>query len=106
MTRTVFKYENSPYKPGYYVITVDHEKFHITGTKGSCHIIEARVMNLSYAQYLRMCRDLYGAEIYGKNSMYPVAYFKNINMVLKLLKELNLRAGLILKERENSSQGE
>ena len=85
MTLTAFKYETSPYKPGYYVITVDHEKFHITGTKGSCHIIEARVMNLSYAQYLRMCRDLFGAEIIGKNSMYPVAYFKNIKMVFKLL---------------------
>ena len=95
----IFKYEESPYHPGMYMITVDHSKFYIKGAKGSCHIIQARVMNLSYAQYLRMCRDVYGAEIIGKNCMYPVAYFPTLNGVMGMIKELNLRANHILHMR-------
>ena len=98
----IFYYEESPYHPGKYMITVDHDKFYIRGTRGSCHIIEARVMNLSYAQYLRMCRDVYGAEIIGKKSMYPVAYFSDINSVMRVIKELNTRANLILTIRSNA----
>jgi hypothetical protein len=97
----IFSYEESPYRPGKKVVTVNHDKFHLNGTKGSYNIIQARVMGLSYAQYLRMCRDIYGAEIIGKKSMYPVAYFTNTNAVEELVKQLNLRATLILTKRGN-----
>ena len=57
-------------------------------------------MNLSYADYLRMCRDLYSAEIIGKDKMYPVAYFSSSKAGQELIDELNRRVKILLKERE------
>ena len=58
-------------------------------------------MNLSYANYLRMCRDCFGAEIIGRNSIYPVAYFKRSKEMDALIELLNARANLVLWEREH-----
>jgi hypothetical protein len=64
-------------------------------------------MGLTYAEYLRMCRDIYGAEIVGKGSMYPYPIFKPSSLVEELIKKLNERADLALlkrnKEEENVS---
>ena len=72
----IFSREESVSYPGKYIIRVDLDKFHLNYTEGSYNVICARLMGLTYAQYLRMCRDCFGAEIIGKGSMYPVAYFK------------------------------
>lgn len=101
INKVVFYLEESPYHPGMSMIAVHHDMFHLTGTKGSYHLIQARLMNLPYAQYLRMCRDVCGAEIIGKNSMYPVAYFKDKNKAKGLVNLLNSRATLVLWEREH-----
>jgi hypothetical protein len=58
-------------------------------------------MGLTYANYLRMCRDKYGAEIIGKGDRYPVAYFKLSQGLVDLVEELNARANLVLWEREH-----
>jgi hypothetical protein len=58
-------------------------------------------MGLTYAQYLRMCRDCFGAEIIGKGSNYPVAYFKFSKGLNDLIEQLNARANLVLWEREH-----
>lgn len=98
---TPFFLEESPYHPGMWMIAVHHDKFYLHGAKGSYHLIQARLMNLPYAQYLRMCRDVCGAEIIGKNSMYPVAYFKDKTKVKGLVDLLNSRATLVIWEREH-----
>jgi hypothetical protein len=101
--KKIFYYEESPYHPGKYMITLHHDQFYCFGlpSSGSYHILQARLMNLSYAQYLRMCRDLFGAEIIGKKTMYPVAYFDNLSMVNKLLEYLNTRASYVLFLKEH-----
>lgn len=96
-----FYVDESPYHPGKYVVKPRHENFHLTYTEGSYNIICARLMNLSYANYLRMCRDLLNAEVYGKGSLYPVAYFSDKLMAERLCKLLNARANLVLQERNN-----
>lgn len=96
-----FQREESASYPGKYLIKPVYENFHLTGTEGSYNVICARVMGLSYAQYLRMCRDCFGAEIIGKGHLYPVAYFKMSNQLLDLVDNLNARANLILWEREH-----
>lgn len=98
-----FKIEESPYQPGKWLIVPVHDNFHIDGLPngGSCNVICARLMNLTYAQYLRFCRDVLGAEIYGKNSMYPVAYFRRGGVLQQFVKLLNNRANLVLWEREH-----
>ena len=48
-----------------------------------------------------MCRDCFGAEIIGKDSNYPVAYFKRSKEFDTLVDLLNARANMVLWEREH-----
>lgn len=99
--KKVFNYEESPYNKGKYIITINHETLPIKSISGSYNVIPARMMCLSYAQYLRMCRDLFGATIIGKNSLYPVAYFNRDEGLMALLKLLNKRAEYFLYRKEH-----
>lgn len=96
-----FEREESASYPGKYIIRPIHDNFHLNSTDGSFNIICARLMGLTYAQYLRMCRDCFGAEIIGKGSIYPVAYFKFSEKLVDLVENLNARANLVLWEREH-----
>ena len=95
-----YKDECSSY-PGKYLVRADHEAFHLDSTEGSFNIIGARLMGLTYAQYLRMCRDVYGAEIIGKGSLYPYPVFKLSQGLIDLIEQLNARATLVLWERDH-----
>ena len=97
----IFYREESATHPGKYMIRADLDKFYLESTEGSFNVIGARLMGLTYAQYLRMCRDVYGAEIIGKGSLYPVAYFKFSKGLNDLIEELNARANFVLWEREH-----
>ena len=97
----VFYRDESASYPGKYMIRADLEKFYLNYTEGSYNIIQARLMGLTYAQYLRMCRDCFGAEIIGKGSTYPVPYFKLSKELNDLIEQLNARANLVLWEREH-----
>ena len=96
-----FMRDESASQPGKYIIRPIHENFFLESTEGSFSVIGARLMGLTYANYLRMCRDGYGAEIIGKNSTYPIAYFKLSKGLNDLIDQLNARANLILWEREH-----
>jgi hypothetical protein len=96
-----FKIEESPYNPGKLFISPVHDNFHLKYTEGSFNVICARLMNLSYAQYLRFCRDCCGAEIIGKGSKYPIAYFPHGERVQALCRLLNSRANFVLWCREH-----
>lgn len=104
-----FNYEESPISRRYY-IRPNHEALHLNYTTGSFNVICARVMGLTYAEYLRMCRDEFGAEIIGKGHQYPIANFKFSEGLLALVKLLNKRAEFLeyrrnhpyeIKEEEN-----
>ena len=97
----IFYREESASHTGKYVIRADHEKFHLDRTDGSFNVIAARLMGLTYPSYLRMCRDCFGAEIVGKDSMQPVAYFNLSQGLMDLIDNLNARASLVLWEREH-----
>ena len=97
----VFSREESASYPGKYIIRADLDKFHLNYTEGSYNVMQARLFGLSYPQFLRMCRDCFGAEIIGKDSLYPVAYFKFSKQLNDLIDGLNARANLILWEREH-----
>ena len=97
----IFYREESPYYPGKYHIAINHDLFHCESTTGSFNILPARLCGLMYSDYLRMCRDCFGAEIIGKGSMYPVAYFKRSTELDALIEFLNVQASLVLWEREH-----
>ncbi len=95
-----FGYDESPYYKGKFVIKINHKNLPIERTEGSYNILMARVMNLTYASYLRMCRDQLGAEIIGKGHLYPIAYFDKNKIFLQFIELLNRRMEYILLERE------
>lgn len=97
----VFYRDESASYPGKWMIRANLDAFHLEHTEGSYNVIQARLMNLSYANYLRMCRDCFGAEIIGKNSVYPVAYFKRSKELDALIDNLNARANMVLWERNH-----
>ena len=97
MSNKYFRCEESLANLGKYIIRPNFDKLPLKCTIGSYNILPARLMNLSYAQYLRMCRDIHGAEITGKKTMYPIAYFSTEEQATDLLKELDKRVEKLLK---------
>ena len=90
-------YEETPYNKGKYIISLHHEQFPFADeTSGSYNVFLARLAGLSYTDFLRMCRDEFGAEIIGKDKLYPVAYFNFGEGLSALTKWLDTRAKYIL----------
>lgn len=102
-----FKLEISPYHPGYSLIKFDVESWEENSyTVGSYAILPARFLNLSYADYLRFCRDILGATIIGKGSRYPIPYFKREEEAAQLVRLLNGRANYLKSILENPDYDE
>ena len=101
MTRQFFYLDDSPLYKNKYVIRFNIDKsLFPNGTTGSYNIFQARLLNLSYAEYLRFCRDKLGAELIGKGSRYMFPYFDNNEEVKLLVKLLNTRMSYIVNEKE------
>lgn len=96
-----FRLEESPSRPGKYTITPVFENFPKMSTSGSFNLLPARLMNLSYAQYLRFCRDILSGEIVGKGHIYPIAYLSKTQNTVAFVRLLNSRMHLVMWEREN-----
>lgn len=96
-----FVLEESPLVPKKYLIKPVFENFPSLSTTGSYNVLPARIFGLSYPQYLRFCRDIIGADIIGKNHVYPVAYFKKTINTNAFLRLLNSYTNLIFWEKEH-----
>lgn len=99
-----FYLDESPSNVGKYMIRLNFTKLPASHTKGSYNILLARMLGLTYAEFLRYCRDFYGAEIIGKGTYYPVPYFSkdsNVNSLIKLLNENATKVFKVKKENEN-----
>ena len=94
-----FYLEESPIYKNKYIIRLNHDKFLFpTGTSGSYNVFIARVLNLSYADYLRYSRDRLGAELIGKQSRYVMAYYDRNQTTEAFIKLLNKRMEYIMNE--------
>lgn len=76
------------YEDGTYMIVFIHDTFMGGYNGGSYSIIGARVLGLSYANYLRYMRDTYDAEVRGREG-YSYLIFKNQGKCLMAIQELN-----------------
>lgn len=70
---------------------------------GSGHVLQARLLGLSYAEYLRFCYHIAdgAVTIRGKNSLYPVAYWKKSEHLYLMVKLLNNKMDLALANVES-----
>lgn len=97
----VFELEESGYQPNKYILIFHPDRFYSESTTGSFALMAARIAGLPYGMYCRFCRDVLGAEIVGKNSMYPIVYFQNNAATSAFVRLLNSRANLVIWEREH-----
>ena len=94
-----FYLEESPFYKNKYTIYLNHDLFLFpTGTSGSFNVFIARLLNLTYADFLRYARDRLGAELIGKNKRYVVPYFENNPTTTTFIKLLNTRMEYIMHE--------
>lgn len=93
--KKVFFLNKSLYHSGKIIICIHPELLPKHTMRGSYAVFESRLMMLTYPQYLRLCRDVYGAELYGKNS-FPVPYFSDEKKAQLLVDELNKRINELL----------
>ena len=96
-----FYLEESASSPGWYLIRTDVTQIPFSTTIGSLAVLPSRLLNLSYANYLRFCRDVLQADIRGKNKLYPIAFFKRSNSLSIFIKLLNARAKFVIWEDEH-----
>ena len=95
-----FEREESQVNKGFYLIKYN-QNYPIEASFGGCYrVLEARLLNISYANYCRLLRDNFGAKLIGKKSLYVVPLFKEGNVPQQLLDSLNDRMALVEKIRE------
>ena len=97
----VFELEESGYQPNKYILRFHPDRFYCENTAGSFAVMAARVAGLPYGMYCRFCRDVLGAEVVGKGSVYPTVYFKKTPETLMFIRLLNSRANLVIWEKEH-----
>ena len=97
-----FYLDESPLYQNKYVLRIHAEELPFpNGTNGSYNVLAARLLNLSYPDYLRYTRDRLGAELIGRGNKYVIPYFDAKNDVKMLIKVLNKRLEIIMFEREH-----
>lgn len=93
-----FKMIEAPCRKNKYIISgTDAYYNYFKYTDYSYNIYNARIMGLTYASYLRMARDIYGATLSGKGQRYVSAYFDSIEDGEKLAKILDKRLSYLIR---------
>lgn len=98
-TYNFFYLEETPLNPGKYTIRLDFSLLPIW-TTSSYNVLMARVMGLPWSEFLRYCRDVVGADVWGKGQLYPVPYFANTPETRKLVITLNERLSEIVRRMD------
>ncbi len=98
--RKYFELEESIEYEGKYKLCINVEAFapYMGITSGSFGVMPARLLGLSYATYLRFCRDMLGAELIGRQDLYVQPYFQLNEETRLFIKILNKRADYIMDE--------
>ena len=94
----IYTVDESATHPGKYRLVFHPDKFRCISTDGSYLVMGARILDIGYVDFLRLCRDSFDAELYGKNTLYPVVVFPNRAKVGLLCDTLNAFANAILLE--------
>lgn len=92
--------EESAIERGKYLVRPDFDKLPKMYTSGSYAVLGARLLGLSYPDYLRYCRDAHNATLFGKNDKYITVYFNSKSDADGLAKILDAAAVKVMRELE------
>jgi hypothetical protein len=87
----------------YYLVNITLDaakKYQISNIYGSLHVLQARLFDMNYHDYLKMERDVFHATLFGRCGIYIVSRYKNKEDAEKLARELNKRVLAAAKEWE------
>jgi len=90
--------DENPFYSGTYLLFFKTNEFGWGQIPGRSNILGARLLQISYPDYLRYCRDYYGAKIMGKKDKIPYLVFTDKKLVEKLAAELDKRLEIILNQ--------
>jgi hypothetical protein len=82
---------------GKYMIGYNDELFETINFKiplekrGSYNVLAARILGISYAEFLRYARDKYNGIISGKGHKYPIVKFNSLADCNSICKELTIK---------------
>ena len=65
----------------------------------------ARFLGLTYANYLRYCRDVFQAKLTGKNNLYPIPYFQNKEKLEELISILEINVEKVFEKERKKKNG-
>lgn len=100
MATKYFYLEDSPYLETWSTLRPQIEKMPFpNGTKGTYGLLVARLLGLSYGEYMRFARDVLGAQVIGKGEKYPRVYFRSTPEVQQFMKLLDKRMEMIMYDR-------
>lgn len=99
--KTYFYLDDIPRYPGSKVIRVKHESWPPMKTDGSYTILPCRMIGLSYADYLRYCRDVLSAKVVSHGGVYCIVLFEETKEVKEFVADLNRRADYVIHHRSN-----
>lgn len=98
MAMRYFKVIEAPYDNNHFIISgTDAYYDYFKWTDGSYNVYHARIMGLTYASYLRMVRDNFGAKLRGKGHKYPSSFFEDKKDAEKLAKILDERLCYLIR---------
>ena len=96
------RFEDSISNPGKYLIHLNFDEPTLPHmyTAGSFNVLMARLFNMPYSEFLRFCRDRYGADLQGRNHLYVIPVFEKNAETMGLIEELNRRMTIVVDERK------
>lgn len=101
MKRYFYLHNHPAYQDKYSIYFNFPDEYFPKGTNGSYDVFIARLLGLSYPDYLRYARDRLGAELIGKNKRYITVLFNYNNSTVQIfIQLLNKRMEYIINERE------
>lgn len=98
MKKYFYLQSSSVYQDKYMIYFDYPSDYFPNGTNGSYDVFIARLLNLTYPDYLRFARDRLGAELIGKNKCYITVLFNNNQTSQLFINILNKRLEYIINE--------
>ena len=90
MTINPYRLDERPGMDGWYIIVGDFSGLEMPKITTSYRKLEARLVGLTYEEYVIFCKESLGARIKrGKNEGYASIYFPNTEVVQIFVKLLN-----------------
>lgn len=101
MGKYFYLHNHPAYQDKYSIYFNFPQKYFPNGTDGSYDVFIAKLLGLSYPDYLRYARDRLGAELIGKNKRYITVLFDGDNPTVQIfIKLLNKRMDYIINEHD------